>query len=239
MLDALGDAFSHGELETRLTQLAEQGDTRSHVATTVERLRDLARRVYRVDYDPTSRLDERVLYPVTAVEQNGIEDARFVRFTDESGTRFYATYTAFDGTNISMQLLETADFSSFESSPLQGPAAQNKGLALFPRQINGRFAAMSRHDGSTNGVAFSTDLDHWPRATPLTSPTIVLGELPHHLLSPQLDEQDGYVPNVVYTCGAVVHEGNLVIPYGIGDFAVGFASARLDDVVGAMTVATA
>ena len=281
VLEELGESFTHADLDDRLAQLATQADTRPHLAATVRRLRALAARAYRVEFGPSIALSERVLYPVASVEHNGIEDARFVRFDDDGTVTYYATYTAFDGQHIVQQLLETSDFHGFESSPLQGAAATNKGLALFPRRIDGRYAALSRHDGATNAVAFSPDLRHWPRAAPLAGrpalwssiqvgncgapietgagwlvlthgvgpmrtysmgavlldlddPTIVLGELDRPLLTPQPDEQDGYVPNVVYSCGAVVHAGQLVIPFGIGDSSIGFASATIDDVLAAM-----
>lgn len=281
VLDALGDQFTPAELDRRLASLEDQDDTRPGVTRTVRRLRDLAGRGYRVDFDPSTPIDERVLHPVTAAEVNGVEDARFVRFDDDGHATYLATYTAYDGQDIATQLLETPDFCSFEASPLQGPAANNKGLALFPRRIGGRFVALSRHDGATNGVARTDDLHHWPAAAPLLGrpslwnaiqvgncgspieteagwlvlthgvgpmrtyaigaclldlddPAQVIGELPMPLLSPAADEQDGYVPNVVYSCGAVRHGSNLVIPYGIGDASIGFASADIDTVLGAM-----
>ncbi len=281
VLDALGEEFTPVELDGRLGQLEDQDDTRPGVGRTVRRLRALAARAYCVDFDPSSRLDERVLYPVAKVEVNGVEDARFVRFQDGDRTIYYATYTAYDGHDILQQLLETTDFCTFDASPLQGPAAHNKGLALFPRRIHGRFAALSRHDGSTNAVALTDDVRYWPTASPLVGqtrlwssiqvgncgppietdagwlvlthgvgpmrtysigaclldlddPTRMIGELAQPLLSPGPDEQDGYVPNVVYSCGAVRHGPNLVIPYGIGDASIGFATANIDDVLGAM-----
>lgn len=281
VLDALGDEFTRAELDDRLAGLEDQDDTRPGVARTVRRLRALAARGYCVDFDPASPIGERVLHPVTAAEVGGVEDARFVRFEDGSRVVYYATYTAYDGRDIVQQLIETADFATFEMSPLQGPAAQNKGLALFPRRIDGHFAALSRHDGSTNAVALTDDIRHWPTASPLRGrpalwssiqvgncgppietgagwlvlthgvgpmrtysigaclldlddPTQVIGELESPLLSPGPDEQDGYVPNVVYSCGAVLHGPNLVVPYGIGDASIGFAAARIDDVLAAM-----
>ena len=281
VLDALGDEFSRAELDRRLAELEDQGDTRPGVARTVRRLRALAERGYCVGFDPSSPIDERVLHPVTSAEVGGVEDARFVRFEDEAHATYYATYTAYDGRDIVQQLIETDDFSTFETSAVQGPAATNKGLALFPRRIDGHFAALSRHDGSTNAVAFTDDIRHWPTATALVGetrlwssiqvgncgapieteagwlvlthgvgpmrtysigaslldledPTRMIGELAEPLLSPGPDEQDGYVPNVVYSCGAVRHGPNLIIPYGIGDASIGFATASIDAVLGAM-----
>jgi predicted GH43/DUF377 family glycosyl hydrolase len=282
VLDALGDEFTPAQLDSRLAQLEEQDDTRPGVGQTVRRLRALAARAYCVEFDPSTRLDERVLHPVARAEVNGMEDARFVRLEDGDRAVYCATYTAYDGRDIVQQLLETTDFRTFEASPLQGPAARNKGLALFPRRIDGRFAALSRHDGTSNAVALTDDIRHWPTSSPLVGatrlwssiqvgncgppietdagwlvlthgvgpmrtysigaclldlddPTRMIGELAEPLLSPAPEEQDGYVPNVVYSCGAVRHGPNLVIPYGIGDASIGFATASIDAVLGAMT----
>jgi predicted GH43/DUF377 family glycosyl hydrolase len=281
VLDRLGEEFTPEALEARLAELEDQGDTRPAVPKTVRRLRAVAARAYRTDFSPETALGERVLYPAIAVESNGVEDARFVRFDDDGEITYLATYTAYDGRNILQQLLETADFLTFDSSPLQGAAARNKGLALFPRRIDGHFHALSRHDGANNALAVTDDLRHWPKSTPipttptlwgsvqvgncgppietdagwlvlthgvgpmrtysigallldLEDPTRVLGELERPLLTPQPDEQDGYVPSVVYSCGSVVHAGNLVLPFGIGDSSIGFATAPLDRVLSAM-----
>jgi predicted GH43/DUF377 family glycosyl hydrolase len=216
-------------------------------------------------------------------EQAGMEDARFVRFIDDDGcVTFYATYTAYSGSHISQQLLETTDFQSFTSTPIVGRAAANKGLALFPRRIRGRFAAMSRSDRESNAVAYSDHLSVWTSALPCQSPTRVwevlqlgncgppietevgwlvlthgvgpmrtyrigailldlddptriVGQLPEPLLSPVTDEQDGYVPNVVYSCGALVHADTLVLPYGISDAAIGIATVPLPELLAALS----
>jgi len=226
-----------------------------------------------------------VLWPATSLESHGVEDARFVRFIEDDGNAtYYATYTAFDGADITQQLLHTDDFLSFEASPMVGPAATNKGLALFPRRIGGRFAAMSRHDRETNAVTFSDTLGHWsdavtcqtpdrdweviqlgncgsPIETPsgwlvlthgvgpmrtysigallldLDDPTTVLATLPEPLLTPATDEQDGYVPNVVYSCGALLHGDTLVVPYGIADTAIAIATVQVPELLDAMVPA--
>ena len=275
----LGEQFTVDELDTRLVELQAQHDTRRNVAATVERLRELAARTYTAHFATTSRLDERVLHPATAAEANGLEDARFVRFTDDDGSvTNYATYTAFSGGAINLQLLATDDFRTFTVSPLLGAAAANKGMALFPRRVGGRFAALTRHDGANNAIAFSDDLRQWPTATPLEcptatweaiqvgncgppietdegwlvlthgvgpmrsyaigawlldldDPTTVIGHLCQPLLAPRPDEQDGYVPNVVYSCGSLVHDGTLLVPYGIGDAAIGIATVVLADLL--------
>lgn len=286
VLDHLGRTFTADELEHRLAVLTLQRDTRRNAQTTATLLRTIAACSYTTHFPAHSHLSERVLWPATAVESHGVEDARFVRFVeDDDKVTYYATYTAYDGSDISQQLLHTDDFLSFEASPMVGPAAANKGLALFPRRIAGRFAAMSRHDRETNAVTFSdTLLGPWDDAitcqTPdrdweviqlgncgspietsdgwlvlthgvgpmrtysigallldLDDPTTVLATLPEPLLTPATDEQDGYVPNVVYSCGAFLHRDTLVVPYGIADSAIRIATAPWAAVLDAMVPA--
>jgi len=282
VLDRLGEHFSIDQLDARLSQLEAQHDTRRNVAVTVRRLRALAARTYTAHFPATSDLSERVLFPASAIESNGIEDARFVRFVDDDGAvTYYATYAAFDGTVVAQQLLATNDFLTFAASPLLGAATANKGMALFPRRIDGRFAALSRHDGASNAIALSDNVHQWLASTPLEcpsaaweavqvgncgppietddgwlvlthgvgpmrtysigawlldldEPTKVIGRLREPLLTPRREEQDGYVPNVVYSCGAVLHRETLLIPFGIGDASIGFATVPLRDLLEAM-----
>ncbi|BBY28169.1 glycoside hydrolase family 130 protein [Mycolicibacterium sediminis] len=283
VLRALGDRFTHGQLEERLAKLRRGLATRNRAEQTIALVRDIAERFYAVEFDSETELSERVLWPAIAAEGAGMEDARFVRFTEDDGSvSYYATYTAYSGSTISQQLLTTTDFRSFTSGPLVGPAAANKGLALFPRKIGGLYAAMSRADRENNTVAFADHLSVWPSASPcqtpteswealqlgncgapieteagwlvlthgvgpmrtysigallldLDDPTTVIGRLRHPLLSPAPDEQNGYVPNVVYSCGALVHADTLVIPYGIADGAIGLATVPLPDLVAELT----
>ena len=285
VLDHLADTFTAEELESQLGVLAGQHDTRRDAHTTAALLRSIAACSYNARFPAESHVSERVLSPAMAAESHGMEDARFVRFVDDVvGVTYYATYTAFDGVAISQQLLETEDFTTFGSSPITGPAATNKGLALFPRRIGGRFAALSRHDRETNAVAFSDTLAYWETATTvqapasdwdviqlgncgspietgdgwlvlthavgpmrtysigailldLDDPTKVLAALPEPLLAPAEDEQDGYVPNVVYSCGGLLHGTTLVLPYGIADTSIGIATVRWPDLRDAMVAA--
>ena len=277
VLDALGDRFTMADLDEQLDTLQTHMSTRGRAQRTISLIRTIAERFYAVEFSDEIPLSERVLFPAMGAEAVGMEDARFVRFVDDDGSvRFYATYTAYSGSLISQQLLETTDFASFTSMPMVGSAAANKGLALFPRRIGGRFAAMSRSDRESNSVAFSDVPFNWPTAQPcqrptrawealqlgncgppieteagwlvlthgvgpmrtyrigailldLEEPTRVIGRLRQPLLSPGPDEQNGYVPNVVYSCGALVHNETLVLPYGIGDAAVGIATVPLPD----------
>jgi predicted GH43/DUF377 family glycosyl hydrolase len=283
VLDRLGERFTQAALNEQFARLQTSLSTRRHAKETISSLRSIAERTYAVEFSDSTTLSERVLWPSIAAEQAGMEDARFVRFIDDDGSiTFYATYTAYSGSHISQQLLETTDFQSFTSAPIVGHAAANKGLALFPRRIGGRFAAMSRSDRESNTVAYSEHLSVWTSALPcqsptrawevlqlgncgspietdagwlvlthgvgpmrtysigailldLDDPTRILSQLPQPLLSPATDEQDGYVPNVVYSCGALVHADTLVLPYGISDAAIGIARVPLPELLAALS----
>jgi predicted GH43/DUF377 family glycosyl hydrolase len=283
VLDGLGERFTQAALDQQLARLETSLSTRRHAKETISLLRSIAERSYAVEFSDRITLSERVLWPSMGAEQAGMEDARFVRFIDDDGSiTFYATYTAYSGSRISQQLLETTDFQSFTSAPIVGPAAANKGLALFPRRIRGRFAAMSRSDRESNTVAYSDNLFVWTSALPcqsptrtwevlqlgncgspietdagwlvlthgvgpmrtyrigailldLDDPTRILSQLPQPLLSPAADEQDGYVPNVVYSCGALVHADTLVLPYGMSDAAIGIATVPLPELLSALS----
>jgi predicted GH43/DUF377 family glycosyl hydrolase len=237
---------------------------------------------YELHFNPATDLSERVIFPVTFTEKNGIEDARFVKFTDDDGAiTYYATYTAYDGTFILPKLIETKDFCQFKTAPLIGKTAVNKNLALFPRKINGQYVMLSRIDGANNYIMFSNNLHEWNEAVPLqqpvypwelvqvgnggapietekgwlvithgvgpmrkyclgaslydlNDPTKQLGRLPYPLLMPNEDERNGYVPNVVYTCGTMIHGTELFIPYAISDFACSFASTPLQPLLEAL-----
>jgi predicted GH43/DUF377 family glycosyl hydrolase len=287
VLDALGSRFSSADLDRQLAVLQRNLATRGQGSRTMEDIRTIASRTYGARFAPHLPLAERVLCPTMGAECRGMEDARFVRFTEEDGQQTYlASYTAYDGRDISQQLLQTSDFEHFTSSPLVGPAAANKGLALFPRRIGGRYAALSRADRESNSVSYSDDLRHWGAMHPcqsptdpwemlqlgncgspietdagwlvlthgvgpmrvysigailcdLDDPTRVVGRLRTPLLTPTPAEQDGYVPNVVYSCGSLVHGGTLVVPYGIGDASIGVATVPLTGLLEALQASTA
>ncbi|MGB9303723.1 MAG: glycoside hydrolase family 130 protein [Mycobacterium sp.] len=281
VLQRLGQSFTRADLDQQLAHLQTHLSTRGHAEQTISSIRSIAERTYSVEFSNSTALSERVLWPSTDVEQAGMEDARFVRFIDDGAITFYATYTAYSGSHISQQLLQTTDFKSFTSTPIVGCAAADKGLALFPRRIRGRFAAMSRSDRESNAVAYSDRLSVWSSALPcqsptrdwealqlgncgppietdagwlvlthgvgpmrtyrigailldLDDPTRILGQLRQPLLSPASDERDGYVPNVVYSCGALVHAGTLVLPYGIADASIGIATVPLPELIAAL-----
>lgn len=283
VLARLGQSFTRAALDQQLAQLEAHLRTRGHAEETISSFHSIAERTYAVEFHSPVALSERVLMPSMSAEQGGMEDARFVRFIDDDGSvAFHATYTAYSGSRISQQLLTTTDFQSFTSEPIVGPAAANKGLALFPRRIRGRFAAMSRSDRESNTVAYSDHLSVWGSALPcqsptrtwealqlgncgppietdagwlvlthgvgpmrtycigailldLDDPTRVVGYLREPLLSPAHDERDGYVPNVVYSCGALVHADTLVLPYGIADAAIGIATVPLPELLAVLS----
>jgi predicted GH43/DUF377 family glycosyl hydrolase len=242
----------------------------------------LAESNYEVRFDPNSQVSQRVLFPSVPSQSNGIEDARFVRFQNSDGSfTYYATYTAYDGKITLPQLLETRDFVHFKFITLNGAAVQNKGMALFPRKINGLYAMLSRQDDENILMMYSDNIHFWQTsklllqpAQPwelvkigtcgspieteagwlvlshgvgpmrkycigaflldLEDPTRVLGRLREPLLAPNEAEREGYVPNVVYTCGALLHGRELVIPYAMSDYATSFATVMLDELQGAM-----
>jgi predicted GH43/DUF377 family glycosyl hydrolase len=242
----------------------------------------LARSNYEVQFQPDQPLSDRILFPATPSQRNGMEDARFVRFQNEDGTYlYYATFTAYDGKVVVPELVETSDFLRFRFITLNGPAAQNKGMALFPRKINGLYAMLSRQDNENIHLMFSDNVHFWNEHTVLLKPVFpwelvqlgncgspietdagwlvlshgvgpmrkycigaflldrddpskVIGRLREPLLKPNQNERAGYVPNVVYTCGALLHKGELIIPYGLADHATGFATVALAEVIDAM-----
>ncbi len=292
--DPLADHFVLADLDHALAQvttMAHLGDpanthkieTAQVMIKTTQLVRQLAASNYVTTFPPESSLSERVMFPAGPRETKGMEDARFVRFVDDNGdVTYYATYTAYDGTEILPQLIETHDFVTFAISSLTGSAAKNKGMALFPRKIGGKYVMLSRKDRENLHVCYSDNVYTWNDATELdhpqhpwelvqigncgspietaagwlvithgvgpmrryvisailldpNDPAIVVGRLPYPLLEPNESERDGYVPNVVYSCGALAHGDNLILPYGISDGAIGVSLVSLSELLVAMT----
>lgn len=284
LMSLLGDSFS---LEQLRAVLAAEKDRQSEGMTQEERNESkgmwmLARSNHEVQFRPDQELSQRILFPSTPSQRNGIEDARFVCFDIGDDTCiYYATFTAYDGRVIMPELVETSDFLRFRFITLNGPGAQNKGMALFPRKIDGRYAMLSRQDNENIHLMFSDNVHFWNERTLLLKPAFpwelvqigncgspieteagwlvlshgvgpvrkycigaflldledprkVIGRLREPLIKPNRSEREGYVPNVVYTCGALLHRGELIIPYGHADHATGFATAKLADVLAAM-----
>jgi len=278
MMDRLGSQFSAAELEDA-SRTVEWKDESHEVVRTRECVRWLAESNYEIHFHPSVPLCQRVIFPVSSNESNGIEDARFVRFQEDDGTTcYYATYTAYNGRAILPQWIETADFRSFRVLTLNGRAVQNKGMALFPRRIGGRFAMISRQDDENLRLMFSDNMHFWndsqvlhrpsepwetvkigncgsPIETAegwlvvthgvgpmrrycigailldLEDPARVIGSLRKPLLEPQGEGREGYVPNVVYSCGAMAYGGHLILPYALSDTATTIASVALDELL--------
>jgi predicted GH43/DUF377 family glycosyl hydrolase len=227
-----------------------------------------------VVFRPDEDISERVIFPVTLSQSNGIEDARFVEFEDGGRKTFYATYTAYSGTAIRSELIETSDFTSFRMSPLRGTAARNKGMALFPRKIDGKYAMIGRQDNENLYLIYSNDLHSWDGGVAILKPEFpwefvqigncgspieldegwlllthgvgpirkysigavlldkqdpsrVLARSREPLVRPEPSEREGYVPNVVYTCGAMRHNDQIVLPYAVSDTFSKFATIKI------------
>ena len=284
VMSQLGDSFTLDELRGALktTKLLLTDSLSAEDNTVARGIWMLARSNYEVQFQPDQELSERVIFPSTPSQRNGIEDARFVCFRDDDkACTYFATFTAFDGSTVVPELLETSDFLLFQFITLNGPAAKNKGMAMFPRKIGGRYAMLARQDNESISLMFSDNLHFWNEHTPLLKPAFswelvqigncgspieteagwlvlshgvgpmrkycigaflldlndpskVIGRLREPLLKPNQDEREGYVPNVVYTCGSLIHRGTLIIPYGLADHATGFATVPLCQVLAAM-----
>ena len=225
-------------------------------------------------FNPNQDISEHVIFPVLPSQSNGVEDARFVEF-DERGTKtFYATYTAYTGRSIRSEMIETRDFASFRMTPLRGDAARNKGMALFPRKIAGKYAMIARQDNENLYLIYSDDLYCWnggeailkPRfpwefvqigncGSPIeldegwlllthgvgpvrrysigavlldkANPAKVLARSQEPLVRPEPSDREGYVPNVVYTCGAMRHKERIILPYAVSDTFCTFATMKI------------
>ena len=283
VMDALPDGFSRSDLDkavsrTRGGTLPETRD----LHRTLDCIQWLADSNYELQFSPELAMSERVIFPVSSNESKGIEDARFVRFVDEDGSvMYYATYTAYDGRAILPQLIETEDFLRFRMLTLNGGGVKNKGMALFPRRVGGRYAMLSRQDDENLFIMLSDNPHYWsdpqlllrpsevwesvkvgncgsPIETEagwlvlthgvgpmrkycigaalldLDDPTKVIGRLREPLLAPEGIEREGYVPNVVYSCGALLHGRELVLPYAMSDRATAIARVSLDELLSAL-----
>jgi predicted GH43/DUF377 family glycosyl hydrolase len=280
VMDALAPEFTRSELAVRVASVRRESLPLSHeTKRTLECIQWLADSNYELRFSDKLALSERILFPVSDNESNGIEDARFVRFVDDDGTVTYcATYTAYNGRAILPQLIETQDFLHFRVLTLNGGAVQNKGMALFPRRIGGRHAMLSRQDDENLFVMFSDNPHYWtdphlilrpaeawesvkigncgsPIETEagwlvithgvgpmrkycigavlldLDDPTRVIGRLREPLLCPVGIEREGYVPNVVYSCGSLIHGGQLILPYAMSDKATAIVSMPIVDLL--------
>ena len=276
-MDRLGDQFTYGELQDSIAWSLEKNNLNVIQRKVADDIKWLANSHYEITFSLDTAISERVIYPISNSESNGIEDARFVKFTDDDGSViYYATYTAYNGFTILPKLIETKDFYHFKIMPINGEFAQNKGVALFPRKINNKYVMVSRIDGVNNYIMFSDDIHLWRNAAiiqepkypwqfiqigncgspietekgwillthgvgpmrryslgvtllDLDNPTKVLAQTSEPLMRPNDEEREGYVPNVLYSCGAIIHNNELIIPYAMADYASTFASVSLDE----------
>ena len=283
VLKGLGESFTLADLRASVSQAVKQFQVRDVETENVARkILMLGQATFEVQFTSDPGFSERVLFPLTLAQSHGIEDARFVLFQDDDGTRtYYATFTAYDGKEIQPQFLETPDFLHFKFVTLNGPAVENKGMALFPRKIKGFYAMLGRQDYENIYLMFSDHLHFWHTkqlilgpsfpwefvqmgncGSPIETeagwlvlshgvgpmrkysigaflldrdePTKVIGRVVKPLIEPNENEREGYVPNVVYSCGSLLHGRQLIIPYGTADHATTFAIATLDEILDAM-----
>ncbi|ACT96358.1 glycoside hydrolase family 130 protein [Dyadobacter fermentans] len=275
----LTETFTYEELKRYVEETSGLSEMDIAGAVFLREVMWLASSHYEMDFSLDTDISERVIFPIADTEKRGIEDARFVCFTDDKQEQtYFATYTAYDGVNILPKLLTTRDFYHFKVLPLHGEIAQNKGMALFPRKIKGKYAMLCRIDGVNNYIAYSDNISVWRKATliqtpkfpwefvqmgncgspietragwlvlthgvgpmreyvlgaslfELESPENEIGRLINPLLIPNASERDGYVPNVVYSCGAFVHNQSLIIPYATSDYASTYAVVNLEELL--------
>jgi predicted GH43/DUF377 family glycosyl hydrolase len=279
VLEKLADSFTYGELKKAVEETRKTHQLSPNKELIINQMMWLALSHYEIEFSIDSAISERVIFPISDTERNGMEDARFVKFIEETGeVTYYATYTAYDGMSILPKLLATKNFYHFKGLPIHGELAQNKGMALFPRKINGKYAMLCRIDGVNNYIAYSDNINIWREATLIQKPKYIweviqvgnggspieteegwlvithavgpmreyvlgaslyeldnpekeIGRLKTPLLVANNEEREGYVPNVVYSCGSLIHNRNLIIPYGMSDYASTYASINLNELL--------
>jgi predicted GH43/DUF377 family glycosyl hydrolase len=283
VLGLLGERFTRSDLKQSVGAVRLEPRGASYeLHHTLDCIQWLADSNYELRFSNQLAISERIIFPVSQNETNGIEDARFVRFVDNDGSAtYYATYTAYNGQDILPQLIQTDDFLQFRILTLNGDAVQNKGMAMFPRRIRGRYAMLSRQDDENLFVMFSESPHYWsdpqvilrPSAMwesvkvgncgspieteagwlvithgvgpmrrycigaalfDLDDPTQIIGRLREPLIFPEGAEREGYVPNVVYSCGSLLHGRELILPFAVSDRASAIASVSLDDLLAAL-----
>lgn len=277
--ERLPEKFSYEKLKIIIEDARNEVGNDARFQVLLNETKWLASSHYEMDFSLDTDISERVIFPIKDTEKNGIEDARFVRFVDDDGSVFYyATYTAYDGRTILPKILMTQDFYHFKVLPVHGDIVRNKGLALFPRKINGKYAMLCRVDGVNNYLAYSDNINRWPKAEliqkplfpwefvqigncgspietesgwlvithgvgpmreyvlgvslfDLTNPEVEIGRLKQPLIVPNQQEREGYVPNVVYSCGSMIHNNHLIIPYAMSDYASTYAVVNLTELL--------
>ncbi len=285
LFDLLSEEFTYTDLNNKINKLINGNinNNRSELINSMNSVRMLVLSNFTLRFD-TDDITERAIYPASPSQSNGLEDARFVKFTRQDGTTtYYATFTAYDGKNIMPEMLETDDFKEFKISTLSGSAVKNKGMALFPRKVNGMYMMLGRQDNESLYIMQSDNLYFWHEYQPLLKPTYdweltqignggspieidegwlvithgvgpvrtyslgavlldkndpskVIGRLEKPLIAPRKYESSGYVPNVIYTCGAMVIDRTLILPYAISDVVTKFATVSVDDIIKSMKI---
>ena len=283
ILGMLPEKFTPEELDMTVSQLHFNHSMNTAPSPVRDILQNIAHSSYEVDFDAKVPISEQVLWPTASDERRGIEDARWVRFTEPNGDVLYrATYTGFDGQTVRTRIFETRNFMNYSSTHLTGSAITNKGVAFFPRKIGDKYMALSRWDRESNSIALSDDGYHWDEAVTfqeaahpwelvhigncgspietnagwlvithgtgpvreyslgailldLEDPTKIIAQLNEPLLVANARERDGYVPNVVYSCGGLIHNGTLFLPYGFSDQSTSLITVSVADLIGQMT----
>lgn len=275
LLDRLPDSFTESQAKNILTSSPGIDQAMVFSARILEEMMDMN---YELDSAQPIPINEQVIFPNASGESMGMEDVRFVKFEDATEVSYYGTYTAYNGKQIRTQLIETKDFKQYKVRTLNGPAVSDKGMALFPEKVNGKYVMISRQGGENINIMFSDDLCCWekfhvlmePRYTwefvqlgncgspvrtekgwlllthgvgamrkyvisaillDLHDPTQIIGRLDKPLIEADESEREGYVPNVVYTCGCMQHGDLLIIPYAVSDSATGFVTVPLNDLL--------
>ena len=279
----LDDKVTFDDLNNAASRLINSNidNNREELINSIDNIKKLALSNFTLRFD-TDDISERAIYPASPSQSNGLEDARFVKFTNDDGEiTYYATFTAYDGKKIMPEMLETVDFKEFRVSTLSGSGAKNKGMALFPRKVNGKYMMLGRQDNESLYIMQSDDIHFWYDYKPLLQPRFdweltqignggspieidegwlvithgvgpvrtyslgavlldkknpykVIGRLENPLLSPAKNESSGYVPNVIYTCGGMVIDRTLILPYAISDVVTKFATISVDEIINSM-----
>jgi predicted GH43/DUF377 family glycosyl hydrolase len=275
ILDALPGTFTEAEAKNIIKASPGRDQSAVNSARILEEMMDMN---YELEDSSGLPINENVIFPSARGENMGMEDVRLVKFEDGGQACYYGTYTAYNGRQIRTQLIETVDFKKFKIRTLYGLAISDKGMALFPEKVNGKFVMISRQGGENINIMFSEDLYYWEKFQPLmeprfawellqlgncgspirtakgwlllthgvgamrkyvisailldlSDPTKILGRLERPLIEADESEREGYVPNVVYTCGFMQHSELLIIPYAVSDSATGFVTIPLKDVL--------
>jgi predicted GH43/DUF377 family glycosyl hydrolase len=282
IMDELPDVFEYSAFKSALKKELSNPNISAELKEVYEEAIWLLDSFYDIQFKRDSDISERVIFPISEAESRGIEDARFVRFVDDDNSEtVMGTYTAYNGHSILSKLITTEDFYTFRVMPLYGEGSQTKGMALFPKKINGKYAMLGRIDGVNNYIMYSSRLNLWENpkliqkpehpweftqigncGSPLWTeegwlvithgvgamrrycigaslfdlddPSIEIGRLPEPLLTPLEDEREGYVPNVVYSCGSIIHNNSLILPYAVSDYSSTYAVVDLKELLGAL-----